>query len=309
MDNLVSQLNVIPLDHDLRELTARGTPDFPVAIYDNSFSDFLTGRVPWHWHEDTELICLTGGEMLLRFSQQTCTLHEGEGAFINAGVMHAMAKAPGVKDCRLHSVVFSPSLIAGLPQGLCEQKFILPLISSKKLTALILRPQEPWQNEALTAFETAFSACKSRSFGHELLLVESLTGIWRRIVTENRKLLHIGRRKESDDRIKKMLVFIQQHYAEHLTLPLIAASANVFPRVCTRCFSEKMHTTPFTYLNALRVRVAAEKLRHTDLPVSEISAQAGFEGDSYFSKVFKASLGCSPREYRKGREQRQPFTK
>lgn len=309
MDNVDFKLNVVPVDVDLKELTERGTPDYPVAIYENNFADFLTGRVPWHWHEETELLYVESGQMLLRYGEETATLNPGDGAFINASVLHAMVRPAGVKDCRLLSIVFSPRLIAGLPQGHLELKFIQPLENCRKLPGLIFRPDIPWQAEVLDAFLAAFGAYKSRAFGHELLLIEQLTGIWRRMVTENRKVLHIHRKSEADNRIKQMLVFIQRHYAERLTLLDIASAANVSERACTRVFMEKMHLTPITYLNALRVRVAAEKLRHTDLPVGEIGAAVGFEGDSYFCKVFKASLGCSPREYRNRQEARQPFTK
>jgi AraC-like DNA-binding protein len=33
--------------------------------------------------------------------------------------------------------------------------------------------------------------------------------------------------------------------------------------------------------------------------VSEIAAKSGFTSDSYFSKIFRETYSCTPREYRK----------
>ena len=309
MANNVQQLHVIPIDRDMKELTARGTPDFPVAMYDNDYAEFLTGRVPWHWHPETELIYVVSGEISLRYGERSAVLSAGEGAFIRSNTLHSMVRTVPGSRCKQLSVVFSPSLIAGLPQGVCEQKFIHTLVNCHSLPAVPLRPDVLWQADALRAILAAFEAYRAHEYGYELAVVEQLTGVWRRIVQENRAALDSVQGDADDGRIKTMLIFLQQNYMRRLTLEQIAASANISPRACTRCFRERMHTTPFTYLNALRIRVAAEKLRHTELPVGEIGTSVGFEGESYFSKVFKSALGCTPRAYRRQPPAIQPFTK
>ncbi len=298
MDNTIEQLHVIPVDKDLMELTARGTPDFPVGMYDNTFSDFLTGDVPWHWHGEVEFIYMLDGEIYLRYGEQTAIIEAGSGAFINANTLHSMLCVDAKAHCRMISIAFSPSLIAGLPHGLCEQKFVVPLENCKNLPCVKFEPGIHWQAEVLKAFQTSFQAYKSHDFACELIVIEQLTGIWRRIVTQNRALLQIPNPRAGDERIKQMLVFIQKNFANRITLKDIACSAHISERACTRCFQEKLHITPFAYLNALRVRVAAEKLRNSQMTIGEIAASVGFEGDSYFSKVFRIAIGCSPREYR-----------
>ena len=164
--------------------------------------------------------------------------------------------------------------------------------------ASALAPDAGWQEETLGALDAAFAAYKNRAFAYELVVVEQLTGIWRRIVTKNRAELALTKPDAGDERIKQMLVFLQQNYTRRVTLKEIAASAHISERACTRCFQEKLRQSPFTYLNALRVRAAADKLHSGDLPVSAIAEAVGFETGSYFSKVFRAAVGCSPRAYR-----------
>ena len=234
----------------------------------------------------------------LHCGDRAAIINPGEGMFVNANVLHSVTDADPAHACHMVTIVFSASLIAGLPQGVCQQKFIEPLESCKTLPYIHFLPHVPWHAEVLDALSTAFAAYQSQTFGFELIVLEQLTGVCRRIITENRAKLHIAKTGTDDERIKQMLVFIQQHYEEKLALSEIAASAHISKRACTRCFQEKLHVTPFQYLHAVRIRVAAEMLRHSENPVGEIADAVGFADNSYFAKVFKATLGCSPRAYR-----------
>lgn len=48
-----------------------------------------------------------------------------------------------------------------------------------------------------------------------------------------------------------------------------------------------------------RLVYAAELLKNTDLSVSAVAEQCGYESDSYFMKQFKQHKGCTPSEYRR----------
>ena len=48
-----------------------------------------------------------------------------------------------------------------------------------------------------------------------------------------------------------------------------------------------------------RLSKAARLLKETNLTVSEIAIQTGFNGQSYFGKCFREKMNCAPSEYRK----------
>ena len=87
-----------------RELTVHGTAAFPIACYHD---DLEAAPVPWHWHEELELLIASEGGVLAAAAGEKYTLAEGDGLFINAGVLHADWPL-AVGRCRLHSVVFHP---------------------------------------------------------------------------------------------------------------------------------------------------------------------------------------------------------
>ena len=105
------------------------------------------------------------------------------------------------------------------------------------------------------------------------------------------------------DRIKTMMDFVQANCKEHLTLEDIAQSASISVRECTRCFRRCIDLSPIEYVVQCRVRLAARLLLETGKSMLEISEESGFSSASYFGKVFRQSMGCTPKEYRKANGQ------
>ena len=99
-------------------------------------------------------------------------------------------------------------------------------------------------------------------------------------------------------RIKQMLGFIHQHYAQPLTVSQIASVSSVSESECYRCFRKVLDTSPIDYLLQYRIRAAAGLLSSTDMSVSDVCFATGFNSPSYFAKVFRQELLVSPRKYR-----------
>ena len=289
------QLREIVLDHSLRELTVRGQPDYPVAVYENDMAGFLNGSVPWHWHQEIELVRIRRGTLIVETEGQRLVLREGEGAFLNAGVLHRMSRE-GSRTCQMCNIVFAPQIISGTESSLIHSRYLLPLLHCTALPILKLSREIPWQGRALELMEQTARTWTGQEELWELALRQQLTELWTLLLRENRQAL--AQREQRDPRLKTMLLYLQEHMAEPVRLEDAAAAAGVSPRECTRCFRRHLDTTPMAYLIQLRIRTAAAMLERTDDPVTEIGLAVGFGSPSYFGKVFRESTGLSPREYR-----------
>ena len=102
-------------------------------------------------------------------------------------------------------------------------------------------------------------------------------------------------------RIKQMIQYIEEHYGDKVLLEDIASAAGVSGRECSRCFSRTVKMSPIDYLNRYCVRMAAGRIVETGDPIGLIAEECGFTSDSYFGKMFKSIMGCSPRDYWKNR--------
>ena len=55
------------------------------------------------------------------------------------------------------------------------------------------------------------------------------------------------------------------------------------------------------YLNRIRLEYAVQLIRTTDKPLMQIGAEAGFESQRSFNRVFADILGTQPKEFRNHR--------
>ena len=66
-------------------------------------------------------------------------------------------------------------------------------------------------------------------------------------------------------------------------------------------FKETVGATPIDYLTRWRMLLAGDRLTNSGDPISVISMSLGYESESAFSTAFKRVMGCSPRQYGRGR--------
>ncbi len=60
------------------------------------------------------------------------------------------------------------------------------------------------------------------------------------------------------------------------------------------------------YLTRWRMLLAGDRLANTGDPISVIALSLGYESESAFSTAFKRVMGCSPRQYSRGRSATAP---
>ena len=97
--------------------------------------------------------------------------------------------------------------------------------------------------------------------------------------------------------IREAIAYMKSHYAEKLTLGMVAGRASFNPEYFSRMFTKETGLNFVTYLNNLRMRRAVELLERTDKKIYEIAEEVGYSSVSYFSTAFKKTFGQTPNEY------------
>ncbi|MBQ8894494.1 MAG: helix-turn-helix transcriptional regulator [Clostridia bacterium] len=93
--------------------------------------------------------------------------------------------------------------------------------------------------------------------------------------------------------------YIKAHYAEELSVELLAQKCNVSASYLHKLFSEKLGQSPHDLLVNRRISAAKALLINSDLPLSEIAIDCGFNSQAYFSDCFRRKTGMTPGEFRK----------
>jgi len=89
--------------------------------------------------------------------------------------------------------------------------------------------------------------------------------------------------------------------AHRWTLEALAERACMSRSIFAQRFKEKVGETPMEYLTRWRMLLAADRLENSVDPISTIAFSLGYESESAFSTAFKRVMGCSPRQYSRGR--------
>lgn len=92
--------------------------------------------------------------------------------------------------------------------------------------------------------------------------------------------------------------YIQEHYAENLSLTKVAQAVFVSPFYISHLFHRELDTTFLKYLTAIRIAKARQLLLGTTLQVSEIGALVGYRTPKNFRCAFKRVVGVTPTEFR-----------
>lgn len=97
--------------------------------------------------------------------------------------------------------------------------------------------------------------------------------------------------------------YINEHFAEPISLETLADQASLSPYYFTRVFTRQTGMTPHRYLIATRIGAAKFLLKTTDIPVKEIGFSCGFSSESSFCTTFRKWEQMTPSEYRNSNEQ------
>lgn len=98
--------------------------------------------------------------------------------------------------------------------------------------------------------------------------------------------------------VEKINVYIHQHYAEEIDRNQLAEIFFLSPEYLAKQYKKKTGENLIDYINNYRIEQAKELLRTTDLKISEVSVQVGFNNFSYFSTLFKKITGETPKNYK-----------
>lgn len=273
-------------------------PDFPYTCSYVEFGLCIGGQIPWHWHKEIELFYIEKGTLEYDTPGGKIVFPEGSGGMVNSNILHSTKSLDPKKDTIQLDHIFDSSLISGQHGSLLDQKYILPFTGSPQAEILSFYPRTPKEKRLLKLLRDSFFL-SPHEFGYEILLRSALSKLWCLMLSLSRPLL--GQKKPqsgSDQKIKSMMEYIQDHYSEKLTVPRIALAAYISERECFRMFRQSLGITPSEYVKNFRIRQACIMLSDPSLSVSYIGQSCGLGSSSYFGKTFREVMGCTPREYR-----------
>jgi AraC-like DNA-binding protein len=103
-----------------------------------------------------------------------------------------------------------------------------------------------------------------------------------------------------DHALSSVLAAMHRQPEREWTVPELADVAHLSRSAFAERFAAVMGQPPLSYLTEHRMRLAAWKLAHSNLPVGRIAAQVGYASETAFSQAYKRHFGQPPSKARAG---------
>lgn len=290
--------NTVRVDEKGRELQNHGNLAFPCAWYCSGPNQ---GDVPWHWHEEIELVYLSKGTLQCAVGNRRFPLRKGEALFINTGIPHAFFEESGI-PYEESDIVFHPRLIYGDVGSIFYEKYMLPLMRCPSMAGFAFRKDLDWQREAALSIKEAVTVCRTKPELYEFTVREALINVFTLLLRHNSGELQQTEARSSFlmERVKRMLDYFHSHYQESISVEQLAKQANICKRECQRDFKKVLGLTPTQYFEQYRLAMSLRLLTESSCSIIEIADQCGFQSPSYFTKLFREKYGVTPTAFRSG---------
>ena len=235
---------------------------------------------PLHYHEDY-MLCLTlhvRGQRIMDDAVEDFT--EKDLVLINPGTPHRFKRDAAYADakCETATVMFS--------REMPDWKF------------LSLEHMRPIRENDRHRARTDDIAAQTRRVRSRLALFQHPQRPCHSAARRGAADRFASRRFYQDDRVRRIVRFVEENYSRKLSLEEIGRSVDMSPSSVCRYFKRRTHQNLWEYINSFRINRAAQLTVETQLPISEIGPRCGFTNVSNFNHLFRAHLGTTPSDYR-----------
>lgn len=249
---------------------------------------------PPHWHTGIEVIMPLENWYKVIVDNVEYMMKPEDILFIGSCEMHSIEAPPTGKRTILQ---FNLSVLYNL-KGLDTALFTLPPAvfltkeNSPEAHAQIKRLMYEIETEY-----TSDNPLKEAAIYSKLIAI--YVSLYRNNIYGSDRFSDIRSAKQHEyiDKFMSVCNYINEHYAEDLTLESVAGTAGFSKFHFSRLFKKFSNITFYEYLCRKRIMEAEKLLLNPNMTVTEVAMMTGFNSISTFNRVFKSIKKCSPTEY------------
>ena len=237
-----------------------------------------------HLHDEVELIFIKKGPFTAYIDDCQYTLNDGCLLVIFPNQLHSYVDIKDKYDLVNYMMIFKSDVLKIfsaefdkiVPESpIITDKNVLKEIESLLEKSLEIRKKEPeYMYQALNAHATLILQLALPYFKHKKA------------------------KKLQKDIVADIFAYCNRNFCEDITLDDISKEINISKEHIMRIFRERFHTNFRAYINHLRIDEAKKLLRETDISITDISINVGYNTIRTFNRVFIENTGITPTQYR-----------
>jgi AraC-like DNA-binding protein len=273
----------------------RTTPDVPPVSVLRLDGDHTPGHGQRHIHDFPVLVYVErAGRMAVGVPPTPA--RDGDAYVLAAGAVIDPTRVAGLGAAA--GVFFDPTALTGDGQASWQaHPLLFPFLHGIRGGLLRLRvppERQPAWTSAIAAIEQELSGrapgYRQAALAHLTLLLVDVARLATDVVGDLRR--------SNETLLAEVFDVIQQRYDSPLSLRDVAQRVGVTPGYLTTVVRRRTGRTVGDWITEHRMTQARRLLAETDLPVREIARRVGLPDPAYFTRVFRASNGVTPRDWR-----------
>ena len=250
-----------------------------------------------HWHPAIEMIIPLENGYTAIVGQEKHELKPGDIFIIPAGELHHLiAPSTGVRliylfDLSLLSRIRGFSYLTSyISQPILINEATCPAIYDKQFSTIIQLCKDYYSNDTL----------RELSVYSQLLDFFVVYGRHKMELDEYNcyTLANESKQKDLMDKLNTVFEYLDEYFAEDLTLEKVASVAGFSKFHFSRLFKQCSGYNFYEYLCFRRIKSAETLLLKPGISITEVALQSGFSSLSTFNRTFKKHKNCTPSEYR-----------
>lgn len=312
-----------------KENAKHGETFFPVQKYITRLAaDYPT--VTTHWHEEAELTLITEGSCIYQIDFVEYEVKVGDLLFVPPLLLHSITHVAGnksyhekgsgekvyaentndeiindekINDEKIFSdetysetYVFHMNFLGGNSTDICSTRYLMPIMNQEFSLPCLITPEHPVYASLRKIFGQITSLYNEAVIGYELALKALflqavfllLQYRWENVSPSNRV---------SSDKLKQVLDYIEDHYAEPISVSELAKLCYFSDYHFMRFFKKHMSMTCVEYINNLRLEKSVELFEKGNTSILDVSLSVGFRNLSYFHRAFKKKYHVTPHAF------------
>lgn len=250
---------------------------------------YKIGSYHYNWHNNLELFWLISGRIEMTVDGCSQVMEKGDIILINSNSGHVtFALKPNSIAMRMY---ISPDFFIKNSYNLDQGYFELNTLWEKN-NPVFQHLRKALANLYLCTENGTKNLVKINKY------LFSIADLLSEFYQKGNKKMNLQAVTQGETAMDTVVEYIKNHYAEEITLDLLAKKCNYSSSYLSKLFKSELGINFYEYLTRHRLIYAIKDLANPELKISEITFRNGFSDVKSFNNMFKKHFQQTPSAYR-----------
>ncbi|MEM9479305.1 MAG: helix-turn-helix domain-containing protein [Verrucomicrobiota bacterium] len=239
----------------------------------------------WRTHAFLKVLYFRSGESTVHVGNRSYHCSEGDIVFVSPKTANRIEDEPG-SGVSLYILCIAPVVFQ----------------FDRKILSSIRSGHRSLGNQDIREVENGFRRLRflqsSKTTTTSIAMTSVALGMVATLLNAVRQPSQVRGKSDSHEIMQSHIAWLEQHFVEAKGISEAAADTGMSRRYFTRLFREISGKSWLEFVHDLRIRHACELLKITDLPISTVAFECGYNDLSTFYRRFGKRVGSSPLQWR-----------